>query len=330
MINLLNLKPHQVSRDLSGYITYIYGAPKTGKTTLGSQMPKPLLLAFEKGYNALPGVMAQDIASWSEMKQVIRELKKQEVKEIFSTIVIDTVDIAASLCDKYVCAQNGVDTINQIPYGQGWTLLKKEFEETLRVITQQGYALYFISHEKEVPFKKQDGTEYTLIRPSIGDTYNRIVENMTDIYGRMYTVCENGETKVKIQLRSNDSTVRCGGRFKYIPTECDANYDSLVKALNSAIDKEAELTGGQYVTDKKQEEREIEQLDYDTLMNQFNTIINNLVNTKSEQEFQEYWSPRIIQITEKYLGKGKKASQCTRDQVEMLSLIVTDLEDLVK
>ena len=46
MINLLNLKPHQVSRDLSGYITYIYGAPKTGKTTLGSQMPKPLLLAF--------------------------------------------------------------------------------------------------------------------------------------------------------------------------------------------------------------------------------------------------------------------------------------------
>lgn len=28
MINLLNLKPHQVSRDLSGYITYIYGAPR--------------------------------------------------------------------------------------------------------------------------------------------------------------------------------------------------------------------------------------------------------------------------------------------------------------
>ena len=27
-------KPHKVSKDLSGYITYIYGAPKTGKTTL--------------------------------------------------------------------------------------------------------------------------------------------------------------------------------------------------------------------------------------------------------------------------------------------------------
>lgn len=44
-INLLALEPHKVSRDLSGYITYVYGAPKVGKTTLGSQMPAPLLLA---------------------------------------------------------------------------------------------------------------------------------------------------------------------------------------------------------------------------------------------------------------------------------------------
>ena len=50
-INLLNIQPHKVSRDLSGYITFIYGAPKTGKTTLATQMPGSLLLAFEKGYN---------------------------------------------------------------------------------------------------------------------------------------------------------------------------------------------------------------------------------------------------------------------------------------
>ena len=48
MINLLNLQPHKVSRDLSGYITYIYGAPKTGKTTLASQMDGALILASKK------------------------------------------------------------------------------------------------------------------------------------------------------------------------------------------------------------------------------------------------------------------------------------------
>ena len=65
-------------------------------------MPKPLLLACERGYNALAGIMAQDITSWSEMKQTVRELKKPEVKEMFSTVIIDTVDVAAGYCEKYI------------------------------------------------------------------------------------------------------------------------------------------------------------------------------------------------------------------------------------
>ena len=67
-INLLDIKPHKVSKDLSGYITFIYGPAKIGKTTLATQMPNALLLAFEKGYNTLPGIMAQDVTTWGEMK----------------------------------------------------------------------------------------------------------------------------------------------------------------------------------------------------------------------------------------------------------------------
>lgn len=48
-IDLLNLKPNKVSRDLSGYFTYIYGPGGSGKTTLASKAPKPLLIAFERG-----------------------------------------------------------------------------------------------------------------------------------------------------------------------------------------------------------------------------------------------------------------------------------------
>ena len=70
--DLLSLQPHRVSRDLTGYITYIYGAAKTGKTTLATQAGNALLFAFERGYNALPGVMVQDVTSWGEMKQIVR------------------------------------------------------------------------------------------------------------------------------------------------------------------------------------------------------------------------------------------------------------------
>lgn len=60
-IDLLGLQPHQVSRDLRGYSVFFYGDPKTGKTTTASRFPESLLLAFEKGYNAIPGIMAQPI-----------------------------------------------------------------------------------------------------------------------------------------------------------------------------------------------------------------------------------------------------------------------------
>jgi hypothetical protein len=328
-INLLELEPHKVSRDLSGYITYIYGAPKVGKTTLGSQMPKPLLLAFERGYNAIPGIIAQDITSWSEVRQVLRELKKPEVQAAFSTIIIDTVDVAAVYCEKYVCNQNEVDSISQIPYGQGWGKLKKEFEEVFRTITQLGYAVFFISHAKEGTFKRQDGTEYTLIRPSVANTYNSIVENLADIYGYMHTIYEDNQSKVKITLRSIDGTISAGGRFKYIEPEIDSNYTSLVKALNDAIDKEAELTNNQYVTDKRDTAPIAVELDFDALLKEFNEIINKIIENHSEEEFMSNFSPKITQITERYLGKGKKVNNCSRDQAEQLSLIVTEVKELL-
>ena len=94
-IDLLALQPHKVSRDLRGYSVFFYGEPKTGKTTTAARFPESLLLAFEKGYNAIPGIIAQPINSWAEFKQTLRELKKPEVKEKFSTIIIDTADIAS-------------------------------------------------------------------------------------------------------------------------------------------------------------------------------------------------------------------------------------------
>ena len=91
-IDLLQIQPHQVSRDLSGYITYIYGAAKVGKTSLAAQTKDCLLIAAEKGYNAIGGIIAQDVTSWSEMRQVYKELKKDEVKARFKVLIIDTID----------------------------------------------------------------------------------------------------------------------------------------------------------------------------------------------------------------------------------------------
>lgn len=326
-INLLNLKPHKVSRDLSGYITYLYGPGKVGKTTFGSKMPGALILAFEKGYNALPNVYAQDVSSWSEMKMALRELKKPEVKEIFHSVIIDTVDIAAAACEKYIIAQAGVDTLNQIAYGQGWTRVKRQMEDTFRSVTQQGYAVLFISHDKDKTFTRQDGTTYNQIVPTLGNSYNEIVKDMVDIYGYAHVVMKEGEPRRVLTLRSLDGTIDCGSRFKYIKPEIDFSYDSLVAALNEAIDEEAKHTGAEFVTNERNTGEAKVELNYDELMKEFNSLVQTLA--KDEDKMKNYYAPRITEIIEKYLGKGKKINQATRDQVEQISLVVYDLKELI-
>ena len=83
MIDLLNIVPHQVSRDLRGYSVFFYGEPKSGKTTIATKFPRHMLLAFEKGYNAIPGAMAQPVNSWAEFRKVLKQLKDEKVKEKF-------------------------------------------------------------------------------------------------------------------------------------------------------------------------------------------------------------------------------------------------------
>ena len=326
-IDLLGIQPHKVSRDLSGYITFVYGPPKCGKTTFGVKMPGALLLAFERGYNALPGVIAQDITTWGEMKQVVRELKKPEVKARFKSLIIDTADIAADCCQKYICNQLGIENIGDGGWStNGWAKYKKEFEDTFRTLTQLGYAVVFISHAKEKTIKPQNGQEYQEIGSSMQSSALAIIENMSDIIGYAHTKVDTaGDSRVVLTLRSPDGSIRCGGRFKYIANEIDFTYDALTKALNEAIDKEAAETNNQFVTSERASAPILKEYDYDALMDEFQTLVGQLMQVNSASN-----GAKITQIIERYLGKGKKISETTRDQAEFIHLIVTEIkEDLM-
>ena len=317
-IDLLALQPHKVSRDLSGYITYIYGAPKCGKTTLATQMEKPLLLAFEPGYHALPGVIAQDVTSWAEMKQVYRELRKPEVQQAFRSIIIDTIDIAADRCKKYICNQNGIEDLGDLGYGKGWTKFKEEFNEVFRGLTQLGYAVFFIGHDKTEVIDNPDGTKINKIRPQLSNSTKTVIAGMADIYGYAHQKAA-GEMSV-LTLRDASGLIECGCRFKYIPVEITMSYKNLIDALNKAIDEEAAETFGKFVTDERVTSPTIVTYDYDALMAEFQDLVGQLMSSGTTN------GPKITSIVERYLGKGRKVSDTTPDQAEFINLIVNDIK----
>ena len=323
-INLLSIQPHKVSRDLSGYITFLYGPPKCGKTTFGSKMPGHLLLAFERGYNAIPGVMAMDVTTWGELKQIVRELKKPEVKAVYQSIIVDTADIAADACQKYICNQLGIENIGDGGWtNNGWAKYKKEFEETFRTLTQLGYAVVFLSHVKEKTIKSESGSEYTQIGSSMQSSALAVIENMSDIIGYAHTKTDrNGNNNVVLTLRTGDNSIRCGSRFAYIDSEIPFSYESLTEALNRAIDREAAEHDNKFVTNERMALLEVKEYDYDALMSEFQSIAGKLMQKNTTTN-----GPKITKIVDKYFGKGKKVSDASPEQAELIYLVIEDLKE---
>ena len=233
-------------------------------------------------------------------------------------VAIDTIDVAAGLCEKYICGQNGIDSLGQLPYGQGWTLFKKEFENTMRQITMLGYACVFISHDKEQQITRPDGTEYTKIKATVSNSINEVIKGMADII--VYGYQDPTDNERYMVLRSLDGTIDAGCRFQYIDPVIKFGYKELVDALNRAIDKEEEIKAGSTTIEKTVFTQE-KQYDYSGMMKEFNDIVNSLM----EKDPAEY-GPQITAIVSKTLGRGKKFSDCTPDQVEVMEVILDEIK----
>lgn len=298
-----------------------------GKTTTASKFPNSLLLAFELGYNALPGVMAKPMATWRDMKTTLKELDDAQVKEKFKNIIIDTVDLAYDAAKKYVCNQNEVNDITDISFGKGYNLVMKEFDEAIRAILRMGYGCILISHATDKVFKDAQGKEFNQIVPTIENRGRLVCERTCDIIGYSRTV-ENseGQKETRLFLRETPRFV-AGSRFKYMPDNIIFSYENLVNAIHDAIDKEAQEHGNQFVTNESinlHADMKEEVLDFDALQEEFQNIVGELMNINAAKYQKE-----ITVIVEKYLGVGKKVMDCSSKQSDQIALIITDLKELL-
>ncbi len=194
------------------------------------------------------------------------------------------------------------------------------------------YGLVLISHAVDKTFKDEQGIEFNQIVPTLSSKPRNIVSRMCDIIGYSRAVQEeSGITSTKLFMRGTPRYV-AGSRFKYTPDYIDFTYNDLVKAIGEAIDKQMEEDGKEYFTDERSNlyATKTQELNFDDLVSEFNEMIDSIIKSSEEDSFKTYWQPRIIQITDKYLGKGQKVNQCSRDQVEALDLIVTDLKELIE
>lgn len=320
-IDILNIQPTTISRDLKGKFVCIYSLPKVGKTSMACQFPKNLLLAFEKGYNAIAGIKPVDITKWSDLKLVLRQLEKPEARQMYDTITIDTIGIAWEMCEQFVCAQNGVQKIGDIPWGGGYSACKREFESCLRKITQLGYGLVIIAHVERRIEKRADDSEVEILGPAIPKRAYEIVNQLVDIIGYIdITWDEEGNSERWLYTRKTP-TIMAGSRFKYLAPKIKFGYNELVEAIGEAIDK-AEKLDGAVVVDTTQQVIE-EKLDYNAIRAEAAELWKKLVEKDTEN------AGRILKKVEMIFGRPMKLSEITEDQVDLFNLVLLDMKEML-
>lgn len=300
---------------------------KVGKTSLACQFPKNLLLGFEHGWNAISGAKAIDITKWVEFKQVLKQLEKPEAKEMYDTITIDTVGLAWQLCEDYICAQNGVTKISDVPWGAGFSACKKEFENCLRKITQLGLGLVIIAHVERRIEKRADDSEVEILGPQIPKRAYEIVNQLVDLIGYIdITWDENGNSERWLYTRKTP-TVMAGSRFKYLAPKIKFGYKELVDAIADAIDR-AEKEDGAVVVDKV-ETTKTESLNFNDVYTEAKNIWTKLINQAETDEEKERVVREMSKKVELIFGKKIKLSEVTEDQVDLLNLAVLDLKAML-
>ena len=264
------IKKNKVMADFSNYIYTISGKPKSGKTSLVykcavekfGNADNLLLVAFERGYNALNDINAVDIEKYDEFVELVDELVKNKKDLPYKMVALDTVDIMQDLAIPYMLKKASrrdnkmYKVISDVPYGNGWNLLQEVIYEQVNKLVKAGYNLWFITHDKDKTFTTKDGLSYDKTVLSLTGKVRDVCVNMSDFIVYIDTTQRKVDDKIideRIIRFRGDSTIEAGGRLEQVVESIPYSIKGFIKAVEDAI--LAEYGGDTKAVEKAKEEQ---------------------------------------------------------------------------
>jgi hypothetical protein len=237
----LNMELSTPEQNLSDYSIWLYGAPKIGKTSLSSMFGDTYHLMFERGAKALR-IRQSLIEYWPHFEAAIRKL--QGIAAI-STITVDVLELAYSLCFSHMCKQMKITHPNDVEdFGKSWGMIRDEFLRVLMLLSNIGKGVIYVSHASLNKRKTLAGTEVRDVHPALTGKPLEFVEGAMDIIG----YCHVRRGQRVIQIRQDDEIMagcRLDENFRhsdgspvvYIPMGSSKHeaYDNFMLAFNNQL-----------------------------------------------------------------------------------------------
>lgn len=321
-IDILNLKPTTISRDLREKYILIYSEPKAGKTSFAAQAPKNLMLCSERGLNAIADVRAIYITKWTQLKTAVSQLRKDESKEMYDTVTLDTVTLFWDLCVDFICTRHNVDNLSQIAWGRGYAEASEEFGSTLRRITMLGYGLILIAHaDKRIEKTDEDG-EIEYISPAMNKRAYAIVNQLVDIIGFIDVEFAADGTSKRWLYTRRTPTVMAGSRFPHLPPKIEFGYKQLSEALADAIEKSAQIDNAAVVD--FHEDDKVSQRPFEDVVKEARQVWQGFLQSEEPEEKVA----EANEIIKSIFGREMKLSSITENQQDLYELVLAEIKKI--
>lgn len=343
-MSMLNkVKPNKVEVDVLKYKHLIAGRPKTGKTTLfanmisekfNGDMSKGLLVAFEKGYQALKDIHAIDISEWDEFIDLVDELVEEKDDISYKVIGLDTVDVLINRATDYMLRVQGIkdkkrySAVNDLAYGKGYELLERTIADQIDRLDQAGYSLVFLTHDKDKTITQKDGLEYTKTVISAGGRAGEYFKNSADVIS-FIDITKEIEKGKKVDKRyiyfRGDGDLEAGSRFPKIVKRVEYSVENFITAIEDAI--RAEYGGDEEKVAEAKAEQEVNEEKDDMIEKDIAEAEAESEQVKSVDELRETVKAEIKKLSDdekKELAKNWKREFGTQNYRKLET--IEDLE----
>lgn len=320
MADILTLTGNVVTSSMHDKIWLLYGPPGTRKTTVATgNTDRTLLGAYEVGYKFIPGIKAINLTNWHGLKDTIRQLDNPKAREMYDTFALDTVGLAYKACIAYVCAKKGVSEIGEIPYGQGYSMAKNEFEKTLSMIPQMGYGLIMIAHSDELNDEKNGIS----VKVDIDKRPSSVIKGMADfiLYARKEQKQDSDEMSVFAYSETSNPNIEVKSRARFFPKRIEFTYKNVLSALDEAIKKQNEYYETESVEAPNFEIYQETEVDMEAIQKEIISLASNLFETPLGDRTRKAFEREL---------QGIRVSETTKIHLSSLYSLRDELLDLTE
>lgn len=148
-----------------------YGPEGVGKSTFGSQTPKPVFIQTEDGLDEIDCDKFPLATSYDDVIAALTDLRREP--HDYETVVIDSLDWLERLVFDKLCAEHNTASIEQVAGGfsKGYTLALTNWRETIEHLNalrnQRGMVVLLIAHSKIERFEDPESSPYDRYSPRL-------------------------------------------------------------------------------------------------------------------------------------------------------------------